>query len=106
YITCPSCANRLHVPENLVGKKVKCPHCESTFPVPEMTVVPPDAAEPVPVADYHPSASGTKIAAGICGILLGALGIHKFVLGMTLPGLIMLLVTVLTCGLGWVPMHL
>lgn len=43
--------------------------------------------------------SGTKIAAGICGILLGALGIHKFVLGYNTEGLIMLLVSLLTCGI-------
>ncbi len=41
-----------------------------------------------------------KVAAGICGILLGSLGIHKFVLGFTNAGLIMLLVTILTCGFG------
>jgi TM2 domain-containing membrane protein YozV len=41
-----------------------------------------------------------KLAAGICGILLGALGIHKFILGYTTEGLIMLLVSVLTCGFG------
>jgi TM2 domain-containing membrane protein YozV len=44
--------------------------------------------------------SSKKIAAAICGILIGALGIHKFVLGYTSAGLIMLLVTVLTCGMG------
>ena len=44
--------------------------------------------------------AGKKIAAGICGILLGWLGIHKFILGLTVPGIIMLLVTVLTFGLG------
>ncbi|MGJ3244855.1 MAG: TM2 domain-containing protein [Elainellaceae cyanobacterium] len=38
-----------------------------------------------------------KIAAGICGILLGFLGIHKFILGYQTEGLIMLLVSVLTC---------
>src|SRR5688572_15329328 len=27
-----------------------------------------------------------KIAAGVCGILIGALGIHKFILGYTGPG--------------------
>ncbi len=41
-----------------------------------------------------------KIAAGICGILLGSLGIHKFILGYNTEGLIMLLVTLLTCGFG------
>lgn len=42
-------------------------------------------------------ANSKKIAAGICGILVGALGVHKFVLGYQTEGLIMLLVTVLTC---------
>jgi TM2 domain-containing membrane protein YozV len=41
-----------------------------------------------------------KIAAGICGILLGGLGVHKFVLGYTTEGIIMLLITILTCGIG------
>ncbi|HEY9699891.1 MAG TPA: TM2 domain-containing protein [Trichocoleus sp.] len=41
-----------------------------------------------------------KLAAGICGILLGCLGVHKFILGYTTEGVIMLLVTLLTCGIG------
>ncbi|HEY9887222.1 MAG TPA: TM2 domain-containing protein [Candidatus Obscuribacterales bacterium] len=41
-----------------------------------------------------------KIVAGILGILLGALGIHKFVLGYTTEGFIMLAITLLTCGFG------
>lgn len=41
-----------------------------------------------------------KIAAGICGILLGAFGIHKFVLGYTVTGILMLAVTLATCGFG------
>ena len=47
-----------------------------------------------------PAGADKKIAAGICGILLGALGIHKFILGYTKEGIIMLLVTVLTLGLA------
>lgn len=39
-----------------------------------------------------------KIPAGICGILLGALGVHKFILGYTTEGLIMLGISVVTCG--------
>lgn len=45
-----------------------------------------------------------KIVAGILGILLGALGIHKFYLGYTQEGIIMLLVCLIggtvTCGVG------
>lgn len=45
-------------------------------------------------------AASKKIAAGICALLLGSLGIHKFILGYTTEGIIMLLVTLLTCGFG------
>lgn len=45
-------------------------------------------------------ANSKKVIAGVLGIILGGLGIHKFVLGYTTEGIIMLLVTVLTCGLG------
>lgn len=41
-----------------------------------------------------------KVPAGILAILLGALGIHKFYLGYTKEGMIMLLVSVLTLGMG------
>lgn len=41
-----------------------------------------------------------KVAAGVCGILIGALGVHKFVLGYNTEGLIMLLVSLLTCGIA------
>ena len=44
--------------------------------------------------------SNKKLAAGLLGIFLGSFGIHKFVLGYTKAGLIMLLVTVLTCGVA------
>lgn len=37
--------------------------------------------------------------AGIFGILLGALGIRKFILGYTSQGIIMLLVSVLSLGI-------
>ena len=37
-----------------------------------------------------PAGADKKIAAGICGILLGGLGIHKFILGYTTEGAIML----------------
>ncbi|MGJ3249692.1 MAG: TM2 domain-containing protein [Elainellaceae cyanobacterium] len=40
-----------------------------------------------------PEDANKKIAAGICGILLGALGVHKFILGYTQEGIIMLAVS-------------
>lgn len=41
----------------------------------------------------------SRVTAGVLAILLGAFGVHKFYLGMTGAGVIMLLVSLLTCGL-------
>ena len=45
-------------------------------------------------------ASNKQLAAGLLAIFLGSFGVHKFVLGYNTAGLIMLLVTVLTCGIA------
>ncbi|MFH1498189.1 MAG: TM2 domain-containing protein [Verrucomicrobiota bacterium] len=50
-----------------------------------------------------PAGAEKKIAAGICGILLGGLGIHKFILGYKKEGIIMLAVWIvgfILLGLG------
>lgn len=39
-----------------------------------------------------------KIAAGLLAILLGPLGIHKFLLGYTTEGIIWLVISLFTCG--------
>lgn len=44
--------------------------------------------------------SDKKLIAGILGILLGGLGVHKFYLGYTQTGIIQLIIGVLTCGIG------
>ncbi len=41
-----------------------------------------------------------KMIAGILGILIGGLGIHKFVLGYTKEGIIQIVITFITCGAG------
>lgn len=56
------------------------------------------------MSDGKPAGAEKKLLAGILGILLGAFGIHKFVLGYTKEGIIMLVVSLvggaLTCGVG------
>ncbi|HEY1378327.1 MAG TPA: GYF domain-containing protein [Gemmataceae bacterium] len=74
-------------------------------------LLPPAAAPPpLPVRDAAPppvspaehlgpdlaDVQGKKLVAGLCAILVGAFGIHKFVLGMNTPGIIMLAVTLVS----------
>jgi TM2 domain-containing membrane protein YozV len=47
-----------------------------------------------------PAGAEKKIVAGIFGLLLGGLAIHKFYLGYTKEGIIQIVITVCTCGLG------
>jgi TM2 domain-containing membrane protein YozV len=55
------------------------------------------------MADKIPGAE-KKVVAGVLGILLGGLGIHKFYLGYTTAGIVMLVVSIalgaFTCGSG------
>ena len=77
--------------------------------VPELQLI--FSATPYPVGyDSQPNSppldSSKRILAGLMGIFLGPLGIHKFILGFTGAGLVYLLVTFLTCGFGGIVMHI
>ena len=39
-----------------------------------------------------------KLIAGILAIVIGSLGIHKFILGYTKEGIIQIILTIVTCG--------
>ena len=41
-----------------------------------------------------------RIIAGIFALILGGLGVHKFILGYTQEGVIQLIIGVCTCGIG------
>ncbi len=47
-----------------------------------------------------------KLVAGISGIVVGGLGIHKFILGYAAEGWIMALTSVFTCGIGSFPLSI
>jgi TM2 domain-containing membrane protein YozV len=66
---------------------------------PPVSSVPPTIG-PAPSAAANARASN-KIAAGVCGILLGSLGVHKFILGYNGAGLVMLLITLLSVPAGF-----
>ena len=53
-----------------------------------------------------PTPENKRVLAGVLAILLAPFGIHKFVLGYQNEGLIMLLSSVLTCGILAGPMAL
>jgi TM2 domain-containing membrane protein YozV len=45
-----------------------------------------------------------RVLAGVLAILLGSLGVHKFVLGYTKAGIIQLIISFVSCGiLGLIP---
>ena len=41
-----------------------------------------------------------RVLAGILGILLGAFGVHRFIIGDTQGGIIRIVISVFTCGMG------
>lgn len=58
------------------------------------------AAGPAPGQAQSGAAQKSKLAAGLLGIFLGALGIHNFYLGYTGKAVAQLLISVCTCGIG------
>ena len=61
----------------------------------QQQTVPPGA-----MTDWKALGGDKKIMAGILGILVGSLGVHKFVLGYTNEGIIQIVISVFTCGIG------
>lgn len=65
---CPRCKQSLRVPDELGGKKAKCPHCASTVGVPAKGVVAKAAVVPassVPLAPANPKANPKAEFAGL-----------------------------------------
>ncbi len=42
----------------------------------------------------------SRLTAGLLGIFLGGFGVHRFYLGYTSIGVLQILVTIATCGIG------
>lgn len=59
---------------------------------------PMQSVNPGQMTDWKAMGADKKVVAGICAILLGVFGVHKFILGYTTEGVIMLLMTVVSCG--------
>jgi len=100
--------------QNVEGAQF-CAQCQATLPLvagyPPAYQNPPDyqaGYQPIqppvpmygesPTLDWQKRGADKKIVAGICGIVVGAFGVHKFILGYQTEGIIMLLVSLLSCG--------
>ena len=76
-----------------------CTTCQAPLSAVNTGYQPMQAVHPGTLTDWRALGGDKKILAGILAIVVGSLGIHKFILGYKTEGLIMLLVTVLSCGI-------
>lgn len=95
--TCLSCQAELPV---ISGKQTTAYQAEYQPPFESayQPIQPPAHYAQPQIDDWQKAGADKKIIAGILGIVVGAFGIHKFVLGYQKEGLIMLLVSLLSCG--------
>lgn len=57
-------------------------------------------AGPPPQASPTPSPESKRILAGVLGIVLGGLGVHRFILEDVSGGILRIVITLVTCGIG------
>ena len=81
-----------------------CSNCQAVLTPVSTGYQPLQSVNPNALTDWKSMGADKKLVAGILAILVGSLGVHKFVLGYTTEGVIMLLVTVLTCGIAGIVM--
>ena len=98
YKACPYCqtAAEMHASH--------CSRCGRMFQGPPQPMPPYGA--PFYAQAPAPAQAGLKLPAALCAFFLGGFGIHKFILGYNNEGIIMLLISVLTCGIGYGVMHI
>ncbi len=83
-LTCAFCQQRLKVPPSAAGETTACPKCSGKFQVPLPTAAQETAAAANVQSIVDPtiqSFASKKIAAGICGILLGGMGVQSLFWG-------------------------
>ena len=76
-----------------------CTNCQSPLTPVNTGYQPMQSVNPDAIADWKAMGADKKIPVGICAILLGYLGVHKFILGYTTEGIIQLALGLITCGL-------
>ena len=104
---CPNCGT------NYDDNMMNCPNCGA--PAPQMNndqfnqqYNQQQYQQPMGNQQYNPQfqqqpmmpGAKSKMAAGLLGIFLGGWGVHNFYLGNTSRGVIQIVVSLVTCGLG------
>lgn len=95
FVNCQNC----QTPND--ARNVLCMACGSNLPVAPMPMQ--------QVFQPKPPGADKRIAAGLCGILLGGFGVHKFILGYTTEGVIMAVIYVVglfLCGIPSIVIHI
>lgn len=80
-----------------------CTSCQAPLAAPAGGYQPMQSVNPGgqgQMVDWKAMGADKKLIAGLCGILVGGFGVHKFVLGYTTEGIIQIVITFVTCGAG------
>ena len=75
-----------------------CTTCQAPLSAVNSGYQPMESVNPGAITDWKAMGADKKIVAGICAILVGWLGVHKFILGYTTEGIIQLCIGIVTCG--------
>jgi uncharacterized membrane protein YvbJ len=73
-----------------------CTTCQAPLNAVNTGYQPMQSVNPGAMTDWKALGADKKIVAGICAILVGWLGVHKFVLGYTTEGIIQLCIGIVT----------
>ena len=104
-IYCTQCGQAMLVAREHVNMVLACPHCRTNIePRRVGGEAPPTVAQPTGVAPGYLQgvSSRHKVVAGVLGIVLGSLGVHRFYLGFIGVGILQIFVTMITGGIGGV----
>jgi TM2 domain-containing membrane protein YozV len=93
-VACPYCHCEVAAHPSQVGAVISCPRCggQLQIPWPAAPAGPAYHAGGYAAPPHVREFASKKVAAGICGIMLGGFGVHKFILGFNSAGAIMLTV--------------
>ena len=78
-----------------------CTNCQAVMaPMASYQPPPVQTVNPGQMVNWESMGADKKIPAGICAILVGGFGVHKFIMGYTTEGIIQLVLGL--CGIGWI----